>query len=137
MLTVGDLMSSRLLVVEETASIGRAQAEMKLARIRHFPVVNRERALVGVVSQRDLARVIGPGAHGRSMPIRLVMTTDIQTVDKAQPAHEAAQLMRKLKVGMLPVVGPARNLIGVITETDFLEVAERALAGKRLPRRRR
>ena len=137
MLLVKDLMSPRLLVVQENASIGRTQAEMKLAHIRHFPVMNRKQELVGVVSQRDLFRAIGSGPKGKSLAISQIMTTDLQTVRAGQPAFEAAQLMRKLKVGMLPVIGPEETLIGIITETDFLEVAEAALAGKKLRPRRR
>lgn len=132
MLTVRDLMSLRLLVVQQTASVGRTQAEMKLAHIRHFPVVNRKNELVGVVSQRDLFRALGPGTKGKSLAISQIMTTDIQTVRADQPAHEAARLMRKLKVGMLPVVGREETLIGIITETDFLAAAETLLAGRKL-----
>lgn len=136
-LTVKDVMSSRLLLLQANASIGRAQAEMKLAHIRHFPVVNKAEELVGVVSQRDLFRAIGSGPKGKSLAVGQIMTTQIQTVHATQPAHEAARLMRRLKIGMLPVVTSGERLVGIITETDFLEIAERALAGKRLQPRRR
>lgn len=136
-LTVKDVMSPRLLVLQANASIGRAQAEMRLARIRHFPVVNKADELIGVVSERDLFRAIGAGPKGKSLAVGQIMTTQIQTVQAAQPAHEAARLMRSHKIGMLPVVTSGQRLVGIVTETDFLAIAERALAGKRLGDRRR
>ena len=52
---VGDLMSSELVTLAEHESLDLADEIMKLARIRHLPVVNNNR-LVGLVTHRDLLR---------------------------------------------------------------------------------
>lgn len=135
MLLVRDVMSKRLLTLRENASIGRAASEMKLARIRHFPVVNRAGELVGVVSNRDFLRAIGDGPVGRSLPVAKVMSRRMQTVRVDEPAARAVKLMRSLKIGSLPVVDAEQKLVGIVTETDFLEVAERALLGRTITRR--
>ncbi len=51
---VKDLMSRQVLTIEASDSCLEAVARMHRARVRHLPVVNREGALVGVVTDRDL-----------------------------------------------------------------------------------
>ena len=63
-----------------------------------------------------------------------MMTRAVRTVRATTPAHEAATLMIEQKIGCLPVVGEDEQLVGIITETDFLEVAARALRGAEIGR---
>ncbi|MBK7862743.1 MAG: CBS domain-containing protein [Archangiaceae bacterium] len=133
-LTVGELMSTNLLTLRDNASVGRAQAEMRLGRIRHFPVVDSVGAVVGIVSSHDIARALAVGGAGRSVPVKRVMTTQLQTVSAELPAYEAARLMRKRKISSLPVVNDLGALVGIVTATDFLEIAELALTGRALRR---
>ena len=66
---------------------------MKEGKIRHLPVLDGGRRLVGIVTDRDLRQVI------------LV--------------RDAARLMHQRKIGALPVVKNGR-LVGILTETDVL-----------------
>ncbi len=136
MVQVSELMSSNVLTLTSNASLGRAFAEMKLARIRHFPVVNAEGSVVGVVSSLDIARAMPRPGYGKSIPVASLMTTQVHTVREDRPAWHAARLMRTKKIGSLPVVNAKGQLVGIITETDFIEVAEQALKGQRLRRTR-
>ncbi|MBX7096866.1 MAG: CBS domain-containing protein [Myxococcaceae bacterium] len=129
-------MSSAVITLRENASVGRAFAEMKLARIRHFPVVNATGEVVGMVSSRDVAKALAVPGRGRATPVRLLMSTDVQTVFEEAPAHLAPKLMREKKIGALPVVDREGALVGIITETDFLRVAEQALKGQSIRRGR-
>lgn len=134
MIQVSELMSSDVLTLRENASVGRAHAEMRLGRIRHFPVVNHAGDLVGVVSNLDVARALAIAGHGRAVPVKRIMSSPTHTVSGDVPAHEAARILRTRKIGALPVVNDDGALIGIITATDFLKIAEQALAGKRLAR---
>jgi CBS domain-containing protein len=64
------------------------------------------------------------------------MTRGVRIVRPSTPAAEAAALMIELKIGALPVIGEGEQLVGVITETDFLAVAHQALSGMPLDRAR-
>jgi CBS domain-containing protein len=46
-------------------------------------------------------------------------------------------MMIEHKIGMLPVVEPDGRVVGIVTETDFLEVAREALLGVEPARRAR
>jgi CBS domain-containing membrane protein len=53
------------------------------------------------------------------------MTRSVITADYAMPLEEAWRLMRERHIKALPVIGPARQLIGIVTTGDFLEHAAR------------
>ena len=110
---------------------------MKLGRIRHLPVFDDDgRALVGIVSQRDLfrgalAQALGYGQYASrklldTFVVKEVMTTEVITTKPDTPLAEAASLMIERKIGCLPVVENGR-LVGILTEGDFVAIA----AGKR------
>jgi CBS domain-containing protein len=54
------------------------------------------------------------------------MKRDLSTVGPETPTIEALRLMRRLRVGCLPVVQDER-LIGIVTEEDFMEIASKML----------
>lgn len=134
MVTVGELMSSNVLTLADDASVGRAHAEMRLGRIRHFPVVDKLGVIVGVVSNLDVARALRADGSGRALAVKKVMTRQVHSIGAGFPAWEAAHVLRKKKIGSLPVVDARGALVGIITASDFLEIAEQALAGRPLRR---
>ena len=50
---------------------------------------------------------------------REVMSADVEFASPAQNVREAARKMDELDVGMLPVCGPGKELVGTITDRDL------------------
>jgi CBS domain-containing protein len=125
-MTVDQLMSTALITVAAGENVSSADFDMKLARIRHVLVVDQRGHLVGLVSDRDLLRAMN---RKGDRPIRIadVMTPDPVTVQTGDPAHEALELLLERKIGCLPVEGDDGQLVGILTATDFLELAHRYL----------
>lgn len=128
-LTASQVMSTELITIRESESIGRAAAEMRLADIRHLLVVDDDANLVGIVSNRDLFRTLGTGKR-KTTPVSRIMSTDVLTVRPETSAREATAMMLDHKIGALPVVETTGKLIGVITETDFLRITLQVLGGE-------
>jgi CBS domain-containing protein len=63
-----------------------------------------------------------------------VMTRDMVTIAPEAAAESAAALMLDNKISSVLVVDEQTTLIGVITQTDYVEVARRALLGLPLER---
>ncbi|MGK3992502.1 CBS domain-containing protein [Sorangium sp. So ce1024] len=126
--TVEDYMSTAVITLKETDTISAANLEMKLAEIRHLPVVDARGRVVGIVSDRDLLRHLS-SLGGQPIPIASIMTQRVRTVRSTTPAADAAQMLLDHKIGCLPVVGDEEQLVGIITETDFLSIAQQALRG--------
>ncbi len=121
--TVEELMTTAVIALRANDSVSAAREQMELAHIRHLPVVDSHQRVVGIVSSRDILR------SRPTRPIRELMTHPVITVRPQTPAHEAAAILREKKFGSLPVVGDDEQLVGIVTETDFLAVAEEALGG--------
>lgn len=83
------------------------------------------------VSRGDLAELLEDAeaqAYRRQLSERQVadiMTRSVVTADYAMPLEEAWRLMRERRIKALPVIGPAHQLIGIVTTGDFLEHAAR------------
>ncbi|WP_437566879.1 CBS domain-containing protein [Sorangium sp. So ce542] len=125
---VEDYMSTAVITMKEGDTISAANLEMKLAEIRHIPVVDAKGHVVGIVSDRDVLRHAS-SLNGKPIPIESIMTRRVRTVQSTALAADAAQMLLDHKIGCLPVVGDEGQLVGIITETDFLSIAQQALRG--------
>ena len=121
-------MTTAVITVYPDALLDEALAQMRDADIRHLPVVDRRRRLVGILSDRDLLRQSGK-PHGSRHRVDEAMTRNVVSVGPATLASEAAALLIDNKIGALPVLDEELALVGVVTETDFLRIALEALGG--------
>ncbi len=84
-------------------------------RISGVPVIDREGALVGIVTNRDMRFVTDS-----SVLVRDVMTTmPLVTAEVGVDKEQALELLRRHKVEKLPIVDSAGRLRGLITVKDF------------------
>ena len=124
--TVADIMTTALFTVSPEEPIESVEFAMKLANVRHAPVVGPHNRLVGIVSDRDLLRAArGPATR----PIAEIMTRKVCTVRPQDLARRALDTLVADRIGCLPVVAEDRQLIGIVTESSFLRLAREALAG--------
>ncbi len=134
---VREIMSTDLVTLTEDETLAHAQGCMARGRIRHLPVV-RDGKLVGLLTHRDLLAasfsILAEVDHGEqrrlfgTVPVVELMHRDVVTVAPELPARDAARILIENKYGCLPVVGPAGELVGIVTEADFLHLTVRLLA---------
>lgn len=125
---VGAHMQRDLVTVQATDPVGLAIHLMRWRGIRHLPVEDTNQNLVGLVTRSTLFRFLSttpPGDSG-STPISDVMEADLVTAPPDAPVREVIRLMRKNGVSSVLVVD-AGQLIGLVTERDFLQLAADAL----------
>lgn len=130
-LRVADLMTTALTTVHASDPVTGAHAEMQVAGIRHLPVIDERGRLVGVLSDRDVLRAI---AAKKSVRVADVMTRDLVTALDQAPADVPAELMLEQNISSVLVVDDANTLVGMVTMTDYLHLARRALRGQPLER---
>ena len=119
--SVGELMSTALICVRDSDSIGVAEMQMKLGAIRHVPVVDAKQNLVGILSAGDVLLALARGR--KSVRVGETMTRNPVTVTPDTPVHEAIELLLEHRFGSLPVLGTDGHLMGIVTDTDFLAAA--------------
>lgn len=131
--TVGHLMSTDLFTVRPDDLVEMVARVMEWRDVRHVPVEDEEGRLVGIVSHRSLLRILADGPPGGGeglIAVRRIMNHDPVSVAPATPVSEAVELMRRHRIGSLPVVEDGR-LVGIVTVYDFLESSAR-LSGEKL-----
>ena len=85
-----------------------------------FPITENGKLgekLLGIVASRDIDLVEDP-----TTKIKDVMTSEnIQTVSDKMDSAEAVELLRKSKVGKLPVVDSDGNIVALMSRTDLIK----------------
>jgi acetoin utilization protein AcuB len=102
---------------------------------RHLPVLDGGK-LVGIISDRDVKQSMASAAsmtEGRERDRLLdeltagqIMARAVLTIGPTAGVDEAARLMATRKISALPVTEGAR-LVGIVTETDVLQLFVRAM----------
>ena len=131
MFVVSDLMTKKVFTLRRQDTLRDARSLMQLVRIRHIPIVDEDNTFRGLLTHRDiLAATVSRLADvdddlqselDAGIPIKEIMQTDVLTVSGGTPLRQAAQLLLDHKYGCLPVLDD-KNLVGIITEADFLRL---------------
>ena len=132
---VSDVMQAAVLTITPKTSLPEAIRLVQHRGVRHLPVVEDDR-LVGIVSDRDLKRAMASSATSLerhelrylldTVTVDEIMTRAVITIGRMFPIEEAARVMVREKVSALPVTEQGR-LIGIVTETDVLELFVRGM----------
>ncbi|HYX40469.1 MAG TPA: CBS domain-containing protein, partial [Pyrinomonadaceae bacterium] len=96
--TVGQFMSTDLFTVRPDDLVDLAASVMDWRHIRHVPVEDEAGRLVGLVSHRDLLRLMARGLAGKTseqVVVRQIMKANPVTVAPDTPTLEAIALMRE------------------------------------------
>jgi CBS domain-containing protein len=129
-------MRQPVVTIDAGAPVRDAVALMRKRGIRHLPVLDPGRRLVGIVTDRDLRQVMFDVVIGRvdedtarlgDLLVRDVMTWGVVTVTPATDLREAVAVMRERRLGALPVVDEAAHVLGILTERDLLDALQALL----------
>ena len=117
---VRDLMSIPAVTIRSNEDYKSALALMQARSLHHLPVVDLEGGLSGMAAERDL---LIAAAHYLQSPVEVgdVMHRGVVAVTPETTAARAASLMVGQRIGSLPVVDGAGQVIGIVTETDILK----------------
>jgi CBS domain-containing protein len=124
---IGKICNRNVVTVLEADELTRAA---RLMRERHigYLVVVRPRLIdgtstpVGVITDRDIVvAVVAKEADPRTLKVGDVMTRQPAVVEEGTSVSTALQLMRRIGVRRLPVIGSGGMLVGVLSLDDMLD----------------
>ncbi|MDD3568367.1 MAG: IMP dehydrogenase [Bacteroidales bacterium] len=108
------------------ATVGDALKLMKDYKIGGIPVVNEEKMLIGIVTNRDLRF-----QRNLASPIKSVMTSEgLITTKKTISLEEAEAILQEYKIEKLPVVDDNFRLAGLLTYKDITKAKDNPHACK-------
>jgi len=110
-----------------------AAARMADRNVRHLPVVDGERHVVGILSDRDVRTVVGDWlrpfrpsdavVRARTYRVGDAMTRDVLVVNQDAPFDEVVRVFTDQRVGAVPVVDNTDRLVGIISYVDVFRNA--------------
>jgi IMP dehydrogenase len=122
-------MVSDPVTVRPDATLAELDALCATYRVSGLPVVDEERHLLGIITNRDLLFV--PSTDYERRQVRELMTPmPLVTAPVGIPRADAAALLAKHKVEKLPLVDEQGRLAGLITLKDFVKAEQYPDASK-------
>lgn len=113
---VEDILSRDPLYVEESTFLTKARQIIRDNHVRGLPVVNSKGLVLGIVTNQDMLRV----TSSKSNVTVSGFVVQVPTVTGQMDLHDAARLMLKEKITLLPIVESEERpmLIGVVSLLD-------------------
>ncbi len=103
-----------------TALVGDALQIMAEHSIGGIPVIDQDKTLVGIVTNRDLRF-----QKDMTKPVSEVMTKEnLITANKGTTLDQAEITLQEYKIEKLPVIDQNKKLIGLITYRDIIKVKQ-------------
>ncbi|MEM9930461.1 MAG: CBS domain-containing protein, partial [Bacteroidota bacterium] len=130
-LRVEEFMETDIFTVREDDLLDLLADLMDWRRLRYVPVEDGKGNLIGLITTRKLLRYyIRKGRpdspESKFSKVKDLMIKDPKTITPQATIKEAMHAMRGEKLGCLPVVKD-QELVGIITEMDFLRVSGRLI----------
>ena len=112
--------------IKRGSTVADALNMMKEYHIGGIPVVDEDRKLVGIVTNRDLRFEQNP-----QRLIDEVMTSEgLVVTNQSTDLEEAAQILQQHKIEKLPVVDNDNRLVGLVTYKDITKAKDKPFACK-------
>ncbi len=120
---VAGIMSKPVSTARADEAVEAAAERMLQADVHALPVLGEGERVVGIVTDQDLLSGLLRARRGRAAAqattVDALMTRDPVTIDLEATVGEATDLLLRHGFRHLPVVGPGRRLVGLVSERDL------------------
>ena len=127
---VSDVLQSkggRIVTIDCEATVGEAVAKLVQHNIGSLPVVDHDKKLIGIFSERDVLRVIHHRGEGFGrMPVCDVMTRDPITCSPGDDVEQVMGQMSERRIAKVPVVA-GDELVGIVSVGDVIKALHEKL----------
>jgi CBS domain-containing protein/ribosome-associated translation inhibitor RaiA len=134
-LTVEQIYTEDLVTITDSTEVGQAINLLREHGISRLPVLDESGVLTGMVTRHDIVDIVvrdmnkstrgeraGDVDRVLDMPVYDIMTSPVETADRADSVHDAVERMLDKDYAGLVVTtdGDDRHLEGIVTKTDVL-----------------
>jgi len=123
---VKDWMIDLVVYIKPDSTVLEALSKMRRRYLNSLIVAkSSDNPEYGIVTSTDICdKIVAQERDPAVTKIRDIMTSPIISVDPEQTIYECAKTMSEHQIHHLPVVDEDKNIVGMISATDFLVVAE-------------
>lgn len=121
-LEVRHIMRTNIKCIPADADLNEVLHFVERSRYNHFPVLDENENLIGVMHFSDIRGIIYDRSLARLMTAVDLANPDTHPLPADMPLHEALHVFQEGDVGSLPVVeGPgSRTVVGIVEQRDLL-----------------
>jgi acetoin utilization protein AcuB len=122
---VEEIMNSDVAYLTPTDSISKAILLMASKKIRHIPIINHQKHVVGLITDRDIKDAApsifraNDNKEDLEKPLSSIMKVNVITGHPLDFVEEIAALFYEHKISCMPIIKD-QCLVGIVTETDLL-----------------
>lgn len=122
---VEEIMTTELITLSPKSTISEAIQIMKDKKIRHIPIVDENKKLVGLISSKTLKNEVSLYAINETKSpfskkkIEDIMIKDVITAHPLDSVEEIALTFYEMKISCLPILSVGQ-LVGLVTAPDLL-----------------
>ncbi len=122
-------MTRKVITVDQEATIFEAQELLAENKIRHLPIIDKDRRLIGIITDRDIRSALpykfliehaGEKEKVAKFKVKDIMTKNPLSISPTYTIQDALLMIQNSKVGALPVVDDDHKLKGIISVRDLL-----------------
>ncbi len=116
-------MKSPVITLNENVSISDARQRFLEHRFRHFPVINKDKHLLGIISDRDILTEVASLEDKTQQSYNSIVTLlnkPVLTASADTHIREICRVMFSQHVGAIPITDDAGSLLGMVTRSDIL-----------------
>lgn len=124
-------MTRNPVTVGPDLSVVEASEIMKAEKVHRLPVLDKDKNLVGVISEKDILHAAPSAASTLSihemayllskLTVKKVMKKDVVTIQKTTPVEDAARLMVDQDLSCLPVMD-GKKIVGIVSKSDLFKI---------------
>lgn len=107
-------------------TLAEAAAKMRAQQTGSLLIMEGS-TLAGIVTERDVLRVVGDGQDPKAVALRDVMTKDVVTIGPDESVQDAARIMFEKWFRHLPVTTADGSVAGIISLRDLLSLVAQGM----------
>ena len=113
---------AKVVTIRENIGLDTAAKALRDGKFGALPVVDSKGAMVGILSERDIVRIIGElGGKGLGLKVQDIMTKSIRTSRTANTIEEVMEQMARFNIRHIPIIDENEKLVGIISQTDVIK----------------
>ena len=125
-MNVSEIMTPAAVCDTPDDTLAEASAKMWQQQTGSLLIMAGEK-LQGIVTERDIMRIVAEGKDPKSVSLRDAMTTDVVTIEPDTALMDAAQVMFAKWFRHLPVVTGQGEVVGVVSLRDLLGLVKEGM----------
>ena len=115
------IMTSPVVTLSPDNTVDQAFKLFHQHKFRHLPVITADKRLQGIISDRDILKILGNrNTEAKKEKVSTVMTTKVLTAIRKTDIRYITRIFVENHFGSMPVMDE-RQLVGIITRSDILK----------------